>query len=139
MLFRSVRSFRALMDLSTEEWRATISPTLDGSFFCIKAVVPHMRALGRGTIVNIGGGSGHEGRPNRAHVAAAKAGIAGMTVALATELAPDNINVNLVVPGKIDVRPPSPSREPLQVKAPLGRAGEMAEIAALVRFLCGPD
>ena len=40
-----------------------------------------------------------------------------MTVALATELAPDNINVNLVVPGKIDVRPPSPSREPLQLQS----------------------
>lgn len=133
----NVRSFRAIMDLTAEEWRQCIAPTLDGTFFCVQACVPHMRKLGRGTIVNIGGGSGHSGRPGRAHVAAAKAGLAGMTGSLASELAPDNINVNCIVPGKIDIRPPAPGREPLHVKAPLGRAGEMYEIANLVHFLCG--
>jgi 3-oxoacyl-[acyl-carrier protein] reductase len=90
----NVRSYRPLMDITIEEWRNTLAPTLDGSFFCIQACVPHMRKLGRGTIVNIGGSSAHSGRPHRVHVAAAKAGLAGMTGALASELARDNIKVN---------------------------------------------
>jgi 3-oxoacyl-[acyl-carrier protein] reductase len=75
----NVRSYRALMDISHEEWRDTLAVTLDGSFYCIQACVPLMRKLGRGTIVNIGGSSAHSGRPRRCHVAAAKAGLAGMT------------------------------------------------------------
>lgn len=133
----NVRSFRSIMDISVAEWRQTLGPTLDGSFFCAQACIPHMRASGRGTIVNIGGASGHTGRPGRAHVAAAKAGLAGMTGSMATELAPDNITVNCIVPGKIDVRPPAPDRSRLESHTPLGRAGEMHEIASLVAFLCG--
>ena len=70
----NVRSFRALMDITPEEWRQTLAPTLDGTFYCVQAVVPHMRRNKHGTIINIGGGSGHAGRANRCHVAAAKAG-----------------------------------------------------------------
>ncbi len=135
----NIRSFRDLMDITPQEWRATLGPTLDGTFFCVQACVPHMRALGRGAIINIGGGSGHSGRPQRAHVAAAKAGLAGMTGSLAAELAPDNITVNCIVPGKIDVRPPVPGRTPIKAHAPLGRAGEMQEIANLTRFLSGSE
>ena len=103
----NVRSYRPLMEITLENWRNTLAPTLDGSFFCIQACVPHMRQLGRGTIVNIGGTSAHSGRPNRCHVAAAKAGLAGMTGALASELAPDNITVNCIVPGRIDTPRPA--------------------------------
>jgi 3-oxoacyl-[acyl-carrier protein] reductase len=53
----NVRSYRPLMDISHQEWRNTLAPTLDGSFLYIQACVPLMRALGRGTIVNIGGSS----------------------------------------------------------------------------------
>lgn len=132
----NVRSFRSIMDITLEEWRQTLGPTLDGTFFCVQACVPHMRKLGRGTIVNIGGGSGHSGRPQRCHVAAAKAGLAGMTGSLAAELGPDDITVNCIVPGKIDIRMPTPDRSKLNSHTPLGRAGEMEEIAALVEFLC---
>jgi 3-oxoacyl-[acyl-carrier protein] reductase len=138
----NVRSYRPLMEITVEEWRDTLAPTLDGSFFCIQACVPLMRKLGRGTIVNIGGSSAHSGRPNRSHVAAAKAGLAGMTGALATELAPDNITVNCIVPGRIDTpRPevvahdPGPARH----RSPTGRSASSQEIANLVRFLCGDE
>lgn len=133
----SVRSVRAIMDITAEEWRATLATTLDASFFCVQACLPHMRAKGHGTIVNIGGISAHTGRPERSHVAAAKGGLAAMTASMASELAPSNITVNCIVPGKIDVRPPSPDRPPLHMKNPMARAGEMQEIADLVRFLCG--
>jgi 3-oxoacyl-[acyl-carrier protein] reductase len=138
----NVRSYRPLMDITREEWRKTLAPTLDGSFFCIQACVPLMRKLGHGTIVNIGGSSAHSGRPNRCHVAAAKAGLAGMTGALASELAPDNITVNCIVPGRIDTpRPDVVARDPgpARHKSPSGRSASSQEIANLVRFLCGNE
>ena len=97
-----------------------------------------MRKAGRGTIINIGGGSGHSGRANRCHVAAAKAGLAGMTGSLAVELAPDNITVNCIVPGRVNT--PRPNEDPLNVKkhkSPMGRDCDQQELANLVRFLCG--
>jgi 3-oxoacyl-[acyl-carrier protein] reductase len=137
----NVRSYRALMDISHEEWRDTLAVTLDGSFYCVQACVPLMRKLGRGTIVNIGGSSAHSGRPRRCHVAAAKAGLAGMTGALASELAPDNITVNCVVPGRIDTgRPATPAAERgAEHRSPTGRSATPQEIANLVRFLCGSE
>jgi 3-oxoacyl-[acyl-carrier protein] reductase len=135
----NVRSYRALMDITHEEWRATLAPTLDGSFFCIQACVPLMRKLGHGTIVNIGGSSAHSGRPQRCHVAAAKAGLAGMTGALASELAGDNITVNCVVPGRIDTGREQTSTGPTRHGSPTGRSASPQEIANLVRFLCGNE
>jgi 3-oxoacyl-[acyl-carrier protein] reductase len=140
----NVRSYRALMDISHAEWRDTLAVTLDGSFFCVQACVPLMRKLGHGTIVNIGGVSAHSGRPRRCHVAAAKAGLAGLTGALASELAPDNITVNCVVPGRIDTGRHREGRvraaergEPH--RSPTGRSASPQEIANLVRFLCGNE
>jgi 3-oxoacyl-[acyl-carrier protein] reductase len=137
----NIRSYRPLLEITPEEWRNTLGPTLDGSFFCIQAVVPHMRRRGRGTIVNIGGSSAHSGRPHRAHVAAAKAGLAGLTGALATELAPDNITVNCIVPGRIDTPRPGVVEHAPRGKhaSPTGRSASQQEIANLVRFLCGDD
>ena len=135
----NVRSYRALMDITHEEWRATLAPTLDGSFFCIQACVPLMRKLGHGTIVNIGGSSAPSGRPQRCHVAAAKAGLAGMTGALASELAADNITVNCVVPGRIDTGRAQTSTGPARHGSPTGRSASPQEIANLVRFLCGNE
>ena len=138
----NVRSYRPLMEITLEEWRNTLAPTLDGSFFCIQACVPLMRKLGHGTIVNIGGSSAHSGRPNRCHVAAAKAGLAGMTGALASELAPDNITVNCIVPGRIDTpRPDVVAHDPGKARhgSPTGRSASSQEIANLVRFLCGNE
>lgn len=137
----NIRSYRPLLEITVEEWRNTLAPTLDGSFFCIQAVVPYMRRLGRGTIVNIGGSSAHSGRPHRCHVAAAKAGLAGMTGALASELAPDNITVNCIVPGRIDTPRPGVIEHAPRGKhaSPTGRSATQQEIANLVRFLCGND
>jgi 3-oxoacyl-[acyl-carrier protein] reductase len=134
----NVRSFRPVLEITLEEWRQTLGPTLDGTFFAVQACVPHMRAAGRGTIVNIGGGSGHSGRPHRCHVAAAKAGLAGMTGALAAELAPDNITVNCIVPGKIETRDAAEiAQDPNTAASPMRRPCTQQEIADLVHFLCG--
>lgn len=126
-----------------EEWRQVLAIVLDGAFLCVQAALPHLIKAGGGTIVNIGGQTGHKGATERAHVITAKAGLAGMTKALALDLAPHQITVNCVVPGTIDSQrglPGVPDR-PAHRRAPppIGRRGEPEEIAAMVRMLCGPD
>jgi len=116
---------------------------LDGAFLCAQAVLPHLIKAGGGTIVNIGGQTGHKGASERAHVITAKSGLAGMTKALALDLAPHGVTVNCVVPGTVETRrglPGAPERpDSRRSMPPIGRRGEPEEIAAMVRVLCGPD
>ena len=86
----------------TKNGGSVLAIVLDGAFLCAQAALPHMIKAGGGTIVNIGGQTGHKGAAERAHVITAKAGLAGMTKALAMDLAPHKITVNCVVPGTID-------------------------------------
>ncbi len=138
----AVRAETAFADLLFDDWRRVLSTVLDGAFLCTQACLPHMVRAGGGAIVNIGGMTAHTGARGRAHVVAAKAGLAGMTRALALDLAPQGITVNCVVPGTIETirgLPGAPER-PAERRAlpPLGRRGEPTEVAATVRFLCGP-
>ncbi len=136
----NIRSYRPLLEISIEEWRAVMATSLDGFFHCVRTCVPHMIERGRGTIVNIGGGSGHSGVANRCHVATAKAGIAGMTGALAAELGPHDISVNCIVPGRVDtVKPAGDRNEHRTVRSdsPMGRSAAQEEIADLALYLCG--
>src|SRR6185436_7946407 len=121
-------------DLDYPEWRAILGLTLDGAYLCSHAALPHLIASGAGTIVNIGGLSSHTGAPRRAHVIAAKAGLVGLTRALAHDLAPHNITVNCVAPGLTETVRAS-GQEPAPRAAPTtagGRRGTPAEVAALV-------
>jgi 3-oxoacyl-[acyl-carrier protein] reductase len=140
----SVRREVDFASLDYEEWRAIVSTTLDGAYLCCHAALPHLMSSGRGAIVNIGGVSSHIGAARRAHVMAAKAGLVGLTRALAHDLAPHGVTVNCVAPGLIDTarQKDAGSPEPAHhaVHKPLvGRRGRPEEVAALVRFLCGPD
>ena len=103
-------------------------------------MLPHLIAAGGGSIVNIGGLSSFTGASRRAHVIAAKAGLVGLTRALAHDLAPHGITVNCVAPGLIDTarRGPEPSHHAKHATL-AGRRGTPQEIGAMVRFLCGPD
>ena len=135
----SVRREMDFADLDYAEWRSIMATTLDGAYLCSRAALPHLIAAGSGSIVNIGGLSSHTGAPRRAHVVAAKAGLAGLTRALAHDLAANNVTVNCVAPGLIDTSRTGPEPAHHQKLAtPLGRRGTPEEIATLVRFLCGP-
>lgn len=129
--------------ITLEEWRRVLAIVLDGAFLCAQAVLPHLTSSGGGAIVNIGGQTGHRGATRRAHVIAAKGGLAAMTKGLALDLAPRNITVNCVVPGTVEtVRGTASAPERPDYRRslpPLGRRGEPEEIAAMVRLLCGPD
>ena len=139
----AVRFETPFAEIKLEEWRRVLSIVLDGAFLCTQASLPHLIRAGGGAVVNIGGQTGHKGATDRAHVIAAKAGLAGLTKALALDLAPHHITVNCVVPGTIEsVRglPGVPERpDHRRLVPPLGRRGEPEEIAAMVRMLCGPD
>jgi len=139
----AVRSETPFEKIKLEEWRRVISTVLDGAFLCTQSCLPHLIRARGGAIVNIGGLTAHKGATGRTHVIAAKAGLAGMTRALALDLAPHDITVNCVVPGTIEtVRglPGAPHRpEERRALPPIGRRGEPEEVAAVVRMLCGPD
>jgi 3-oxoacyl-[acyl-carrier protein] reductase len=137
----ALRREKAFAEMSYAEWREIMDVTLDGPFHCVKACLPALRRSGAGTIVNIGGLSAHTGARNRAHVVTAKAGIVGFTRALAYDLAADGITVNCVVPGLIGTPRPKDTPEPahhLTHQTITGERGKPEDVAAMVRFLCGP-
>jgi 3-oxoacyl-[acyl-carrier protein] reductase len=137
----ALRREKAFADMDYAEWREILDVTLDGAFHCTKACLPGLRKSGAGTIVNIGGLSAHTGAKDRAHVVTAKAGIVGFTRALAHDLASDGINVNCVVPGLIGTPRPKDRPEPahhLTHQTITGQRGKPEDVAAVVRFLCGP-
>ncbi len=137
----ALRREKPFAEMDYAEWRAILDVTLDGAFHCVKACLPHLRKSGAGTIVNIGGLSAHTGAKDRAHVVTAKAGIIGFTRALAHDLAADGITVNCVVPGLIGTPRPKDRPEPahhLTHQTITGARGRPEDVAAAVRFLCGP-
>jgi 3-oxoacyl-[acyl-carrier protein] reductase len=123
-------------------WREVCSVILDGAYLCTHAALPHLLKSTAGTIVTIGGMSAHGGSANRAHVIAAKAGVVGLTRALAHDLGPSGITVNCVVPGLIEtVRGASSGGEPAHHNAKstlIGRRARPDEVASAVLYLCGP-
>jgi 3-oxoacyl-[acyl-carrier protein] reductase len=137
----ALRREKPFDEMSYADWREIMDVTLDGAFHCTKACLAALRKSGAGTIVNIGGLSAHTGAKNRAHVVTAKAGIVGFTRALASELASDGITVNCVVPGLIGTPRAKDKPEPahhLTHQTLTGERGKPDDVAALVRFLCGP-
>ena len=137
----ALRREKPFAEMDYSEWREILDVTLDGAFHCTKACLPALRASGAATIVNIGGLSAHTGAAHRAHVVTAKAGIVGLTRALAHDLAADGITVNCVVPGLIGTPRPKGQAEPahhLTHGTITGARGKPEEVAAVVRFLCTP-
>jgi 3-oxoacyl-[acyl-carrier protein] reductase len=137
----ALRREKPFAEMDYAAWREILDVTLDGTFHCVKACLPALRKSGAGAIVNIGGLSAHTGAANRAHVVTAKAGIVGFTRALAHDLASDGITVNCVVPGLIGTPRPKDKPEPAHHATHgtiSGERGRPEDVAAMVRFLCGP-
>jgi 3-oxoacyl-[acyl-carrier protein] reductase len=137
----ALRHEKPVDQMTFAEWREVLSVVLDGAFHCVKACLPYLRKSGAGAIVNIGGMSAHTGSKNRIHVTTAKAGLIGLTRGLAHDLAADNITVNYLSPGMIGTpRDPSkPEPQHHSTNSPLsGKRGVPDDVAAMVRFLCGP-
>ena len=136
----AVRDVTPIDEIDYATWKRITGIILDGAFLTTKASLAALRASGAGAIINIGGMSGHTGAAGRPHVVAAKLGLAGLTRALAHDLAPDRITVNCVVPGLIDTKrgASSGSKTAHLHETIIGRHGTPEEVAAAVRFLTGP-
>jgi 3-oxoacyl-[acyl-carrier protein] reductase len=131
-----------LTEISLAQWRHITQIIVDGAFLCARACLPHMVAGGGGTVINIGGVSGHAGAHHRAHVITAKAALVGLTKAIAVEFAERGITANCVVPGKIGgPRSRTSGESPVMGGGAgpiVGRLGTAEEVAAMVRQLCLP-
>ncbi|MFL5458193.1 MAG: SDR family oxidoreductase [Myxococcales bacterium] len=138
----AIRREAPFTEMTLRDWREILGIVLDGAFLMSRAVLPHMVQAGSGRIVNIGGVSAHTGAYERAHVAAAKAGLVGLTRALAVEFAERGITVNCVVPGKIGGKRSATSGHggalPGGGHPLVGREGRPEEVAEAVRMLCLP-
>jgi 2-hydroxycyclohexanecarboxyl-CoA dehydrogenase len=140
-------AFESFTKISVESWERVLAVNLTGSFHCLQAVAPDMREARWGRMVTISSASAQSGAPRMAHYVAAKAGVIGLTRALALDLARHGITVNCISPGVIDtpmLRRASGGRdvgdfEQLASRIPVGRVGSAEEIAATCGFLCSDE
>jgi 3-oxoacyl-[acyl-carrier protein] reductase len=132
-----------IWELGLDEWQQLLAIDLTGVFLGCRAVLPTMIEAGRGSIVNIASIAGKEGNPNAVPYSAAKAGVIGLTKAVAKEVATKGVLVNAVAPAVIQTPIlEQVSEDHIQYmtsRIPMGRVGKPEEVAALVAFLCSPD
>jgi NAD(P)-dependent dehydrogenase (short-subunit alcohol dehydrogenase family) len=138
-----VRIVKPFLEHTEEDWHRMIDVNLTGQFLCAQAVLPAMLKKGKGKIINLASVAGFVGRPNRAAYCAAKAGVLGLTRALAIDMAGKNINVNAISPGSIET--------PMNIAAAqdpnlawgketiMGRWGQAGDVARAAVFLASND
>ncbi len=128
-----------IMKLSEDDWRQVIDTNLAGAFFTCRAVARPMLKRRRGAIVNMSSVVGVHGNPGQTNYAASKAGLIGLTKALAKELGGRGVRVNAIAPGYIETELtdalPEEARTEILRSTPLRRLGRPADVAAAVRFL----
>ena len=136
----AVRPEQSFAEMSLAEFRSVVALIVEGAFLCAQAALPHLRRSDGAAIVNIGGTTGHTGAAGRAHVVVGKAGLVGLTKALAHELSPEGITVNCVVPGLIATANRTGTVPAVHHRNPplVGRRGQPEDVAAMVRHLAGP-
>jgi 3-oxoacyl-[acyl-carrier protein] reductase len=132
-----------LEDITDQDWDQMMDIDLKSVYLCAQAVIPAMKARRSGRIINVASIAGKEGNPNMIPYSTAKAGVIGLTKALAKEVAPFGIYVNAIAPAVIDT-PILQQLTPEQVqymvqRIPLGRVGKPAEVAALILWLASDE
>jgi NAD(P)-dependent dehydrogenase (short-subunit alcohol dehydrogenase family) len=126
-----------------DEWRAVMDVNLTGTFLTCRAVAPGMEKRGYGRIVNIASIAGKEGNPNACAYSASKAGVIALTKSLGKELATTGVRVNCIAPAVIETEMLEQSTKEhiayMVSKIPMGRLGQVDEVAALVCWLASEE
>ncbi|HEX4168657.1 MAG TPA: 3-oxoacyl-[acyl-carrier-protein] reductase [Bryobacteraceae bacterium] len=125
------------------DWEVVLNTNLSGAFYAIQQVLPGMMKERWGRIVNVSSVVGESGNPGQANYVASKAGLIGLTKALAQEVGSRNITINAIAPGFIETDMteglPSALKQKMIDETPLKRMGSPREVAAAVRFLIGDE
>lgn len=129
-----------LTDVPEDAWSSVLDVNLTGAYRVIKPALPWLRRSGRGRIISISSVTAIRSLADRVAYAASKAGLLGMTVSLAGDVAGDGITVNAICPGSVDtgrdvVRPADAAGGPVYSWSPLGRVAQPRDIAGAVLFL----
>jgi NAD(P)-dependent dehydrogenase (short-subunit alcohol dehydrogenase family) len=141
-------SFEPFTEITIESWERILAINLTGTFHCLQAAVPDMLEARWGRMVTISSSSAQSGALRMAHYVASKAGVIGLTKALALDLAPHGITVNTIPPGMIDtpmLRRAEADGDIGKIEKiaprmiPVGRAGTPEDIAATCGFLCSDE
>jgi 3-oxoacyl-[acyl-carrier protein] reductase len=131
------------MRMKKEDWDAVLQTNLTGAHLCIQQALPTMMKARSGRIINISSVVAQSGNAGQANYVAAKAGLIGLTKAIAIEIASRNITVNAVAPGFIETPMtdvlPDKVKEELKVRIPLGRMGSARDVAAAIVFLASDE
>ena len=134
-----VSSQKLFTDISDADWRETVGVILDGAFYCCREALPAMIARKSGVIINISSMWGEVGASCEVHYSAAKAGVIGLTKALAKEVGLSGIRVNCIAPGVIKTDMLNAfgkeDLDALKAETPLNRLGTPGDIAAAAVFL----
>ena len=132
-----------VVDYSVADWKQVLDINLTGVFLCNRALVPHMQKNDYGRIVNIASIAGKEGNPNASAYSASKAGVISLTKSLGKELAKTGIRVNCVTPAAVKTGMFAQMTQQhidfMLSKIPMGRFGQVEEIAAMVAWLATED
>ena len=138
-----ISGFYMLDAMSDDEWNKMIGVNLNGVFYCTRAVLPQMLRRKSGAIVNVSSMWGICGSSCEAAYSASKAGVIGLTKALAKEVGPSGIRVNCIAPGAIDTdmnkKLGGDAIKELCEETPLGRLGSPEEVARAILFLADDD
>ena len=132
-----------VLRMKPQDWDAVLGVNLNGAFHCIRTVLPGMVKQRYGRIVNIASVVAQSGNPGQANYIASKAGVIGLTKAVASEVGSRNITVNAVAPGFIATamteKLPEAVRERMLMLIPVGRMGTDRDVAGGVRFLVSEE
>ena len=131
------------MRMKLDDWDAVIRTNLTGAHLCIQQALPVMMKARAGRIINISSVVAEMGNAGQANYVAAKAGLIGLTKAIAMEIASRNITVNAVAPGFVETPMtdvlPEKVKEDLKTRIPLGRMGSPRDVAAAIVFLASDE